>query len=209
MTRLYQSIIKSVAVSVTLVVWCSLCAPQTKRDAPLADERGEFRAIVPIWERIYFEEINRTASIAKLPSLRATALPKDDLEVRFWIGFGLTRLRGFDLKRSGGQWSGLFIQSTGERTVRRLTLQAPGSGWEELWQKLVNKGILTLPDATSIRCEGNVEDGVGYVVEYNTDNAYRTYLYDNPQYAKCKEAKQMIEIVEIFNRELGPQLPRY
>jgi hypothetical protein len=66
-----------------------------------------------------------------------------------------------------------------------------------------------LPDARSVGCESDVLDGVSHVVENSIDRSYRTYMYDNPQFAKCKEAKQMIEIVNIFDDEFEPQLPRY
>ena len=44
-------------------------------------------------------------------------------------------------------------------------------------------------------------DGMSYVVEVNTQAMYRTYLYDNPSYAKCAEAKEMIRIGNIIAEE--------
>lgn len=48
-----------------------------------------------------------------------------------------------------------------------------------------------------------VEDGMSYVVEVNYDNTYRTYLYDNPSYAACEQAKKMIEIGNTIAEEFG------
>jgi hypothetical protein len=174
----------------------------------------EFRVIVPkeTWEPIYFTGVEERASIARLSSLRDKALPKDDLETRIWIGFGLTALTGFDLKRSAGQWTGSYMQGIHQRLPRseyEITLRAPKSGWEGLWRRLSDKGILSLPDASSIDCEGGALDGVSYVVENSINNTYRTYMYDNPQFASCKEAKQMIEIIDILHAEFGEQLPRH
>jgi hypothetical protein len=192
------------------LVSCSSRVPEISK--PSAGERKEFQLVIPKdqWEPIFFKEINERASIAKLPSLRA-ALPKDDLETRVWIGFGVTALQGFDLKRSAGGWTGIYIQGIEPKLARseyEKNLEAPKSGWEGLWKRLVDKGILTLPDASSIGCESPAPDGIGYVVENNNDNTYRTYMYDNPQLAKCKEAKQMLEIVDILVDEFGSQLPR-
>ena len=64
-------------------------------------------------------------------------------------------------------------------------------------------GILTLPDASEVRCNTQVLDGMGYVVEIDADQTYRTYMYDNPQYAKCDEAKRMIKLSEIVDEEFG------
>ncbi len=187
-------------------------SPQKKDSS--AEPRHDFRLIIPkeTWEPIYFKGVDERATIAKLPSLRVAALPKDDLETRLWIGFGITALRGFVLKRSAGHWAGTYLQGIHPRLPRseyEITLQAPKSGWEGLWRKLSDKGMLSIPDARSIGCEGGVLDGVSYVVENSIDNTYRTYMYDNPQFAKCPEAKQIIEIAEVFDDEFGPQLPRY
>lgn len=204
-----------VLVLATLFVSCSSYAPQMnqKQDTATTERRDEFRVTIPndTWERIFFETINERATIAKLPSLRVAALPKDDLETRVWVGFGLTPLEGFQLKRSNGQWAGIFMQGIRPRVAQdqyQIVLRAPKVGWEEFWRTLVSKGLVTLPDARSIHCETVALDGIGYVVEYNLENSYRTYMYDNPQFAKCEEAKQIIEIIDTFYEEFGPQLPR-
>lgn len=73
----------------------------------------------------------------------------------------------------------------------------------------MDAGVLSLPDAGSIGCQVGGLDGISYVVETNMDKTYRTYMYDNPQFASCKEAKQIIEIVDILADEFGQQLPRH
>jgi hypothetical protein len=198
----------------SLLVGCSFHTENSqKKDTSVVQQPQAFRVIVPqaTWEPIFFEAINERAAIAKLPSLRAAALPKGDLETRIWIGFGVTALRGFDLQRSSGQWRATYMQGIHSRLTKQeyeITLQAPKSGWEGLWQKLLEQEILTLPDAASIRCAGDTVDGISYVVENNLDNTYRTYMYDNPQFANCQEAQQIIQIAKLFEDEFRPQLPR-
>ena len=46
-------------------------------------------------------------------------------------------------------------------------------------------------------------DGMSYVVEYNRDGSYRTYMYDNPDNAKCDEAKRMIKIGNMIAEEFN------
>ena len=186
---------------------------QQKKETPVAAQDEAFRVIVPkeTWQPIFFQGINERATIAKLPSLRAAALPKDDLETRLWIGFGLTALRGFVLKRSSGQWSATLVQGIHRGLPKKeyqIALKPPKSGWGGLWQSLTSKGLLTLPGAVSSGCEGGAPDGVSYVVENNIDNSYRTYMYDNPQYSKCEEAKRIIEISNLLHDEFASQLPR-
>lgn len=60
---------------------------------------------------------------------------------------------------------------------------------------------MTLPDAEEINCSGGATDGTSFVVEYKLKTAYRTYMYDNPDVAKCNEAKRMLEINKIIDEE--------
>jgi hypothetical protein len=161
------------------------------------------------WEDIYFEAIIERGKTSNLKRLKSKALPGDDLEIRVWSGFGITLLEGFILKRTAGEWSAVDLDwevsenPKGKRDVKPLDkkLDVPKSGWDAAWQKLFDAGILTLPDAEKINCSGNTVDGFSYVVEYKLKNTYRTYMYDNPEYAKCDEAKQMVKINRIIAEE--------
>ena len=110
------------------------------------------------------------------------------------------------LRRSSGQWSAIHlrgIRSNIPEEAYQEELGAPKSGWEACWSKLIELGIVTLQDAAEIQCSTMVEDGMSYVVEINYDNTYRTYLYDNPSYAECEQARKMIEIGNTIAEEFG------
>jgi hypothetical protein len=167
-----------------------------------APVRQELRLEIPedTWEPILFKSIDERARIANLKTLRAAFLPGDHLEVRVWHGFGVTALEGFVLKRAAGAWSAIHLDGIHPNLPRseyEKRLQTPKSGWEVCWRRLEEAGILTLPDASAIGCSAMINDGMSYVVEFNSKGTYRTYLYDNPSYAKCNEAKQMIKIGNI------------
>ena len=161
------------------------------------------------WEDIYFEPIIEREKISKLKRLKSKTLPQDDIEIRVWSGFGITVLQGFILKRNSGEWSAVDLDwevsenRKGKRDLKPVDkkVDAPKYGWDTAWQRLVDAGILTLPDAEKIDCSGNTTDGFSYVVEYKLQNKYRTYMYDNPEYAKCNEAKQMVNINKIITEE--------
>lgn len=183
------------------------CSTQTNTPIPPRKVR-EFRLDIPenLWEPLFFKEINERAKLSNLKSLRAGALPDGDVEFRLWHGFGLTALEGFVLKSTAGQWSAVHLD--GIRPGRAPTdlqkqLPTPKSGWDVCWQRLEKAGLLTLPDAFAISCNALINDGMSYVVEFNRAGLYRTYLYDNPNYAKCKEAKQMVQIAKIVAEEFG------
>ena len=185
-------------ILLTLLLSSCIAVAQTPKLDPAKSEASRFQSVVPKarWERIFFQAINERARIAKLPTLRS-ALPKDDLELRIWHGFGLTALEGFVLRRSSGKWSAIHLDGIHSKLARKdyqKELPVPKSGWDECWRKLVEMEILTLPDAYEIECSTYLHDGFSYVVEINHESTYRTYLYDNPSYAKCEQAKRMISI---------------
>lgn len=177
--------------------------------------KQEFRVSIPDhrWVHIWFEltgletkSLNEITHEAELPNLRAAALPGDDLEVRVWV-LGRQQSRALIVRRTAGRWSGIHLRGilTGQKIEKREILSAPHSGWEGAWARLEGAGILILPDASEIQCRAGILDGIGYVVEVSKDRTYRTYMYDNPEYANCDDAKQMIKIADIIQDEFGWQ----
>jgi hypothetical protein len=185
--------------------------PQKKEVANAVQDKAERLPARPkaTWEPIFFEAINERAKIAKLASLRNVNLPEGDLEVRVWGGFGLTPLEGFILKRQAAQWSAIHLEGIYPRLPRsqyQKSLEAPRSGWDPCWKRLVVAGLLALPDDSELEGKKLITDGFSYVVEINTDSGYRTYRYSNPAWQDFREAKQMLEIGEIISAEFS--LPR-
>jgi len=166
------------------------------------------RVIIPnaSWEPIFFRPINSAARLSGQTDLRATQLHKGDIEVRIWWGFGLSPLEGVTLRRTSGQGSGIHVKADNyyepTKTERRQ-LSNPKSGWETMWSRLVNEGLLLLPDASEINCNVGGHDGIATVVEINADNTYRTYMYDMPSELKCKEDKNIIAIADIIFEEFN------
>ena len=170
----------------------------------LNDEAAELQRHIPkaTWEPIFFKSINRLATKAGWKSLREAPLPSQSMEVRVWIGFGLSPLQGYSLRQDGSRWTGRYIvesfQQTNSVAVRDI---APKSGWDKLWTRLIQLDLLALPDSSTLRGEEMVTDGVSYVIEINRDGRYRTYQYGNPQEQKWPEAKKIISIVQTLQDE--------
>ncbi|MGI8656885.1 MAG: hypothetical protein ACR2LC_16895 [Pyrinomonadaceae bacterium] len=195
---------KASLIFVLLFTQCSTPVLQ-KKDVPSIQGNEQLRVRAPetTWEPVYFAEIDKLAKTAKLSNLKATTLPTDDLEIRFWGGFGITALQGFAIKRSAGTWSALHVTDPQYKHVKYLAV--PKSGWETLWKRLVDQSILTLPDSSQLEDEVHLKDGISYVVEINMDGAYRTYHYQNPQEQKWNEAKQIVKINSILYEEFSPR----
>jgi hypothetical protein len=177
-----------------------------------SQKKRELRLVLPRTDVPLVLDINDRLAKVNLPSLRTVVLPDGDFEVRVWIGFGLNGEDCFILRRFSGQWSAMHLQGMAEAPPfpnSLAPLSSPKSGWNKSWQRLVDAGILTLPDAREVNCNAGVVDGISYVVESNINMVYRTYAYGNPWYDKppfykrCNEARQMILIGKIIGEEFG------
>ena len=63
------------------------------------------------------------------------------------MGFGLTKLEGFIMKREKDDWSAKYITAdyvSNKFVNRSIELTEPKSEWEKTWEKLVNSEILNL-----------------------------------------------------------------
>jgi len=177
-----------------------------------SQKKRELRLVLPRFDVLSSPGINERLAEVDLPDLRTVLLPDGDFEARVWIGFGLNGEDCFILRYFSGQWSAIQLQGMAEAPPfpNSLTLlSSPKSGWNKAWQRLVDAGILTLPDAVETKCPHAVIDGVSYAVESNINMTYRTYFYSNPWYdrppwyKRCNEAKQMILIGKIIGEEFG------
>ncbi len=157
------------------------------------------------WEPAFFNALEERAKTVSLPSLRTVVLPEHDLEARFWYDH-FEVISGLIIRRSGNKWFAIGLRQIHDHlpsSIKQEDLRPPRSGWKDAWKKLVDAGVLTLPDASKAGCRTEVLDGLGYVVETNVNRKYRTYRYGNPAFAKCDEAKQMILVGQILGDEFS------
>jgi hypothetical protein len=158
------------------------------------------------WEPFFFKALQERTNKIGISSLRKSALPDNDLEVRFWYDH-FEMISGVIIRRSAGEWSATYLGQRSPKeplSIQQESLGAPKSGWEAAWKRLRDANILTLPDG-SVNCKTEALDGIGYVVETNVNRRYRTYMYGNPSLANCDEAKQIIMIEAILAEEF--QIP--
>ena len=144
--------------------------------------------------------INTVVKMANWKPLRETGMADGDLEVRVWIIGGFPH--GLRLFCHQGEWAGFYtgiFLSTYELK--------PKTSWEELWKKVEALGILDLPDSSSIPNYLPLMGGMGYIVEINNGEHYRTYKHSNLKHQEYPEAKQMMEIIKTFRDEFQDSFP--
>ena len=173
---------------------------------------AETTASTPVPERtpdeIVSGGIDRVSKLAGLSPLKSAKLANGDTEVRVWYGFGLILLEGFVIKRNNNQWTAFHLKADSHNPryttrVARIQLPAPKSDWGKCWERLVDAGILTLPNGI----EGPDPDAEGFYVETRANGSYRNYEYDSPEYSESPNAKRMLAVGEIIADEFG--LPRF
>lgn len=151
----------------------------------------------------------------------------DSFELRFYtktvFRFGLQQM--IVLKNKNNSWSCLEYQYIMHQvpfgsddieyatkftidTIRILKRQ-PASGWDNFIAALEQEHIYDLPSQFDIPAWDSmnvvIADGTTYSVEFADRERYRYYSYNTPQeFAKyVKECKNMQNIIEIMNREIG------
>lgn len=154
------------------------------------------------WESIFFRLIDKTTHLADMRPLREIPLAENEIEIRFWRGFGLQNFEGLILKRSGNGSAAKHLIADDyvePHAVQVRLLDPPNGGWEALWNELDRRGFTNFPDEPGDECRGGL-DGTGYVVEINQRGLYRTFRYpsDTP---KCKNSLEMDWISEFIGME--------
>lgn len=143
--------------------------------------------------------------LLEIPPLKSSLRGKSDLEVRIWEFGELTQ--AIILTRVDGTWAGQCGGKYKPRDPSKKVddLSAPLSGWEDMFAKLTQQGLLTLPDDTQLAPSAalGVRGGETFVVELNVDGRYRTYRYSNPSWNPAPEAKKMIVINELLKAEFA------
>lgn len=201
----------------TFAVFFAFCKGQTNAaNEPLLvmDTTTPFRKEIPTYKNggvnLFY-----TLAKAKQKQLELGSLESgfEDLQIRVWYDFSLVRERKlvvvvnkdtnwmatiYDLQVD---WDGR-TETILSKQVRQVT---PKSGWQKFSKRLLNYGVLTLPNQNDIPDYGFGLDGRTYNVEVATKKQYRFYGYWEPQHNANKlwQAKNMASILKLFEEELG------
>ncbi len=177
------------------------------------DNKPELIIVNDFHQTMLSEFIDPITEKYDLPKLRDFSLYGKDFEVRVWVD-AVGGTDGFILQRFNHQWSAIAIKEIDcnkfgywkkdkKYSLGKINLSEPESGWQNVWQRLLEVEIPDLPDYSQIpeHSKNIIGDGTGYFVEVNKDGKYRTYAYSNPDIQKLKEEEKMMKIGEIISEE--------
>jgi hypothetical protein len=164
------------------------------------------------WEKLVFEEVKQRLDKTKIIPLKSKELDSDSIEIRVWVGFDRSPLRGLILKRTGQESEGVYIPPIREVSSSAnapYLLHHPKSGWDDLWEKLEELEIKTLPDWTEIGMEPDYTDTRIAVIEIKTSDSYKTYMsfgFNTPKELERKQVRHVYEILDVMSNEFGVEL---
>jgi hypothetical protein len=166
------------------------------------------------WKQKSRKYLIESSKISHLAVLEKSTIPKDDLEVRIWQDSGWWDANIFILKRSSGKWTANLQKQTYQedtlklKSVSKIKLNEPKSGWENVWEELVAEEILTLPDGFENGGALPCPDCGSYSIETNVGGNYRFCLYTTPSFqSNLRERRQVAKIADIIAEEFN--LPNF
>lgn len=189
--------------------------PATEPIAVVTKELPDF----PTPERMTMEDFLRKENrmISKrfgLENLEEKPTANDDIEVRIWQitdlymrvykGLGVKE-SVFILKRTSGNWSAVVFRkmvnqkSDAEKQIK-TKLDEPKSGWESIWQNLVNNKLLTFSDSVKGSLINGTDEGT-LIFESKVGGIYKTYQYSGSQ--KSEVARHTVKILNVVADEFN------
>lgn len=158
------------------------------------------------------KSIKETSIDFGLVPLADKTVSNGNIEIRFYH-FGnsyimpayndlLIKQNVFILKRINSEWSASIIRDTFDVKEKRIIEQvSPISGWDNLFQQLSDKEILTVsPD----KDEDYYNDATLYVIETNINHKYQVAYSQVPNEAsEEKGSKQIAKLFNLVFKEFG------
>jgi hypothetical protein len=205
-------------VFVTFLISCSQNVQQDAEFSPIPipqptlTER-EAKYIQEQKERLP-KEIKIESKQFGMAGLEKENLPNDNLEIRLWRFSAFSdRDLVFILRQINNVWSAnLAERRIAKKDIPkknppvkffRKKLGQPKSGWESLWQKLIESEILTLPHGLEVDVIP-FDDCWIFTVETKFENKYRVYDYFGPEvFEDIREARQMTKIIDTISEEFS------
>ncbi len=147
-------------------------------------------------------------------SLSEAALPKDSLEVRFYLfaDFYGPSYKGYAveesvlvLKKDGSGWSAKIVRNVLKNSDKKEkiseTLTQPASGWDNLWQQLQSEGILTKAELaeTEVKTSSRL-----FVIESKVSGSYNyVYFHQPSEKSEIAEERRIAKLFSLIAKELS------
>lgn len=159
------------------------------------------------WESIYFKPIRQRLQSADISDLRETTITHGSREIRIWVGFDTTPLRGLIIKQDADESSATFLPpvDTTNTAVCSKIVPLPKERWDALWTKLDSLEIMNLSDSADT---AKIDEG-SVIMEIRTQDSYHALKYSGIDSKKDKDHEAMLEICETLEKEFNIKFIKY
>jgi hypothetical protein len=135
-------------------------------------------------------------------------------QIRIWQDFQDLTGRSFILRSVNDRWEAELYKYQYRSTDgslpdsvsgQKLSLPEPRSGWDKYLDKLLDLGVLTLPDYGTIPGYNVHSDEAFITIEVANRNYYRIYEYPDPYYRKDKfpQANAVVDVLKLNEEEFS------
>lgn len=174
--------------------------------SPINDEKKP-----KYWEEIYFESINEKLSDFQITSLQSKEIKNDDLEIRIWVGFDESELKGIILTKQSNNWTSYYLPQKSIARKKLIKVQKPVNGWNKFEKTLEENDFYNIPDISESK-NNLYTDARCIVVEIKNSEKYRNFmqvqdadLKDNPELKSIYSIK-LTNICKFIEKEFNLSL---
>lgn len=176
------------------------------------------------WEKFYHNSIKETIGLTEWKDLRTKSLPKDGVEIRVWYfpPYGEPNKEAIVFRKTNEIWRAFYLkdeqnQPESEKKSENIHVKPffgkPTSGWDSFTKEVFDAGLLTISDMLEDKsCDeenyrGYLDPSI-FIVEIYKDKTYRTYKQLPVASSKCIEARKMVKVAEIIEKEFQPDFKK-
>jgi hypothetical protein len=163
------------------------------------------------WERIYFNSINEKLNDSKISSLQGKKIDAESLEIRIWVGFDESELKGIVLEKKNGNWTGFYLPQKSKSAKKIVEIKLQKNGWQNFEGKLKENDFYNFPDITESK-DNLYNDARCIVVEIKTSENYKNFMQiqhtDLKDYPELKSfhSTKLTDICKFIEKEFNVSL---
>ncbi len=169
------------------------------------------------WQEQYFPEILARLELSKINTLESENLSPEISEIWAWGLYDFAAPRCLILRKEGDNFSAILLppieipekNKVYENKRKLINLPAPKSGFKFLWNFLMAEEIFTIPDAETVNAHNPYPDAPVTVIETKTNESYRAVMYNGLDTAEKTEARKVLNICRVLEKEFNIQLCIY
>ena len=200
--------VKAITLYLFLSISCSFgdsnFAPSSERQETDRSEAKAISRCTEQWREQILPVLHKKLATADIESLAAIPVSSNEVRVRVWKGFGITRLRGLFLDIADGKLSATYASEEREDkpVLRTRPLNSPLSGQEGFTQELLKFNIGQIPD----QCERHpdrvgAEDGDILLIEFRDGPFSHSVLYEDLSQPKDEYDHKVKRLVDELSKE--------